>query len=549
MPEIRIEQPGVPLMAVDLSEGEVTFGRADDNRIVLVADEVSRHHAKIHLRGADTILEDLQSLNGTYVNRQRIVERVLSDEDEVLFGSKCRAVFVDDPEPLRQERAKSLTDSALARDLVKIKEEMDQFTSGMTMVGQAAQANLTMAGAAPSKLGDVEMTKLSRAFNRLDALYRASNLLASDFDLEKRMIAVLDLAMEVTKADRGFLMMREEGTEDLSVQVARAMGGELGESSPSMGIARRAAIEGEPVLMGDSGDDAHFSARESIIQQAILSAMCVPLRVEERILGSLYVDSRRAGNQFANEDLELFQALANQSAMAIDNVRLYEQMLESEKKRANLGRFLSPSVVEVIMNHDTELVLGGKKCTVTTLFCDIRGFTPMSEGLTPDELIELLNEHFTAMTNIVFEHQGTLDKYNGDEVMALFGAPISSDSDAQQAVRAAIAMQARNAELNGLRAKNGSPTFEMGIGINTGEVTAGYVGHPDRMDFTVLGDHVNVARRFCSTAGEGQIVTGESTYALVKDIVETKSIGTPKLKGKSVALQAYEILGLKANVK
>lgn len=536
MPHLIIEQPGIPPMTVDLADQETTFGRADENVIALLAEEVSRFHAVIRLQSDKTILNDLKSMNGTYVNQQRIVERLLADQDEIWFGSKCRAIFHDDPEDILQARREQ---TSLGTQVEKIREEMDNVTASMTMMGPVQTAQAT-------KVGEVEQGTMQRAFRRLNALYKATQLIASDFDVEKRITQVLDLAMEVTNADRGFLMMLEEGTDNLLLKVAREMGQELSSSSPSMGIARSAAIDGQPVLMADSVSDERFSGRESIIAQRIVSAMCVPLQVESRILGAIYVDSKTSGMQFTQEDLELFQAMANQSAMAIENVRLYEQMIEAEKKRANFSRFLSPSVVEHLMADDNEVGLGGEKRQVTILFCDIRGFTPLSEGLKPDHLVEFLNEHFTAMTAIVFEHGGTLDKYIGDEVMALFGAPFASSNDVVLAVRSALAMQLRNAELNRERPERGFPQFEIGIGINTGEVFTGYVGSPDRLDYSVIGDRVNVAARLCSVAGPGQVIIGDETYEAVKDVIEVRSAGTPTLKGKTELVKAYEVLGFKS---
>ena len=530
-------------MTVDLKEPVTTFGRSDENAVVLLADEVSRFHAKIRMVQDKTILDDLKSLNGTYVNRQRIVERVLSDADEVWFGGKCRATFRDDPPDILEGRKKERPKSQLMEGLDKVREEMDQVTANMTMIagmpGTPAPTRLPDGAEAPQ--GDVE--KMGRAFRRLDALYKASGIMAGDFDLQHRITKVLDLAMEVTSAERGFLMLRDLDSGELKLEVARGMGSDTEDNSPSMGIAKKAAA-GEPVLMSDAGADAQYGGRASIIRQRILSAMCVPLSVEDRILGSLYVDTTDASIQFSMADLDLFQAMASQSAMAIENVRLYEETVEAEKKRANFGRFLSPAVVEMVMNESEDVVLGGRRLPVTTMYCDIRGFTPLSEGLTPDQLVELLNEHFTAMTSIIFEHEGTLDKFIGDEVMALFGAPISTERDAIHAVHAAVHMQVKNRELNQHRVKKGLPTFGVGIGINTGDVFAGFVGSPDRLDFTVIGDDVNVAARFCSVAKAGQIVVGESTYALVKDAVRANSIGAPILKGKSDPVPAYEILGL-----
>ena len=523
-------------MTVDLTGAVTSFGRADENTIVLLAEEVSRFHARIRIDGERTIVDDLKSMNGTYVNRQRIVERVLADNDELWFGSKCRAIFHDDPEDVRKKRKMQ---SALSVEVAKIAEEMDDVTASMTMIAPAP-ANQTQI--AP----DVDLPKMQRAFRRLNALYKATQLIASDYDVQKRVTQVLDLVMEVTNADRGFLMMPDETSDDIVVKVAREMGQELSGSSPSMGITRRAALEGEPVLMADSGADERFSGRESIIAKKIVSAMCVPLKVENRILGAIYVDSQKSGMQFTGEDLELFQTLANQSAMAIENVQLYEKMLDAEKKRMNFSRFLSPAIVEFLMKDDREVKLGGEKRAVTIMFCDIRGFTPLSEGMTPDRLVEFLNEHFTAMTRIVFQHGGTLDKFIGDELMALFGAPFSSENDSALAVRAALAMQIRNKELNQDRAKREFPEFEIGIGINTGEVFSGYVGSPERLDYSVIGDHVNVASRLCSVAGPGQIIIGEQTYEPLKNIVDVRSAGTPTLKGKTELVNAYEVIGFKA---
>jgi adenylate cyclase len=257
------------------------------------------------------------------------------------------------------------------------------------------------------------------------------------------------------------------------------------------------------------------------------------------------VDSRRGDIVFHEEDLELLQAMANQSAMAIENVRLYQRMLETEKKRANLSRFLSPAIVDMLMTEKAEVQLGGQKRPVTILFCDVRGFTPISEGLAPDRLVELLNEYFANMTEIIFEHRGTLDKYIGDSVMGLFGAPVSQGEDAVLAVRAGLAMQARNQALNAERVQRGLPPFDIGIGINTGEVFTGYIGSPKRMDFTVIGDHVNVASRLCSIAPAGKVIIGEATYELIKDLVDVRSAGTPVLKGKTEQINAYEVISFR----
>lgn len=543
MAQLKIEQPNTPVYTVTIHTEETHLGRADDNTIVLQAEEVSRHHAKLYRRGDRYVLVDLNSLNGTYVNRQRVVKRVLADNDEIWFGSKCRITFRDDPPEVKAQQPKySPTDSSLIDDIDKIRAQMESAASNLTLIGeQARRPEITPQLKQPSA---DELVAMGRAYRRLAVLHKASKLLASGFDLGQRLTEVLDIAMAEMEADRGFIVLREEGTDNLRVSVARSMGGpDTSSTSPSMSVAGRAALEGEPVLMTDGVDEGGFAEAQSIIRQRIESAMCVPLKVESRILGSIYVDRSASGRPWDKEDLELFASLAAQSTMAIENVRLYEQMLESEKRRAALGRFLSPAVVDHIMSHDTGFELGGKKAQVTTMFCDIRGFTTLAERMAPDQVVALVNEHFTAMVEIIFGYEGTLDKYIGDELMAVFGAPLTAPDDTERALRAALDMQARNRELNAERRAAGQPELHLGIGIETGDVIAGYIGSPRRMEFTVVGDRVNTAKRLCGLAEGGEVVAGETTYSLVKDHFIATSKGSVVLKGKEQLVRAYVITG------
>jgi adenylate cyclase len=197
------------------------------------------------------------------------------------------------------------------------------------------------------------------------------------------------------------------------------------------------------------------------------------------------------------------------------------------------------------MSEDTANELGGQKARVTTLFCDIRGSSQLAERLSPQEMVELLNAHFTAMTEIIFNWRGTLDKYIGDEIMAVFGAPISTGDDAYAAVCAALDLQRVNQELNVDRRRDGQPEIQVGIGIDTGEVVAGYIGSPMRMDYTVVGDRVNTAKRFCDMAAAGKVVVGQETWEEIEDRVAGVPIGNVRLKGKEQAVLAHEIVSLK----
>ena len=226
-------------------------------------------------------------------------------------------------------------------------------------------------------------------------------------------------------------------------------------------------------------------------------------------------------------------------------MRLHDQFIETEKRRENLARFLPGALVEKLMTESQTLTLGGQKTHVTTMFCDIRGSSQIAEQLTPQELVTLLNEHFTAMTEILFEYEGTLDKYIGDEIMAIFGAPISVGNEDYRAVWAALEMQARNKELNAARRAENRPLLHFGIGIDSGEVIAGYIGSPKRMDFTVVGDRVNTAKRFCDMASAGKVVVGENTWKAIEQYAEGIPMGKLTLKGKQQTVFAYEVVSLK----
>jgi len=551
MPQLVIEQPGVPSITLPLSANPVVLGRAEDTVMPLVADEVSRYHARIVPQNGRFVLEDSQSLNGTYVNRQRIVQRALTHLDEIWLGGKCRITFRDDPAeqpaPFPPMAQPGPTDSALMEDIARISSEMENLGTTMSLIASRKESNdAAQAAALATRAADSDLRKMSHAFRRLEALYKATKLIASEFDLQRRLETVLEAAIEVMEADRGFVMLLNDKTGDLEVRVARGMGHETEGSTPSMSIANRAAQTGEPVLVKSAQNDSEWSAQHSIIQQQIRSAVCVPLAIDDRRLGSIYVDLRNPTQSFNEEDVELFASMASQLAMAIENVRLHDRMVAEAKHRANLGRFLSPAIVDQVIQHGTQLGLGGQKRFVTTMFCDIRGFTPMAERMAPTELVSTLNEHFTVMTEIIFRYQGTLDKFIGDEIMAVFGSPITREDDTLRAVQAALEMLRANQAHNEERATRNQAPLEIGIGLSTGEVIAGYVGSPDRMEFTVVGDPVNIASRLCSVARAGQLIVPESTHTFVRDQVESESIGQLELKGKESRVDAYRVLGLRA---
>ena len=234
----------------------------------------------------------------------------------------------------------------------------------------------------------------------------------------------------------------------------------------------------------------------------------------------------------------------------IITVGVYYVFAEKGRKQVlNLfGKYVSKEVVNEIMKNAKEGItqLKGTEREVTILFADIRGFTPVSEKLKPREVVTMLNTYLGEMTKVVFKYKGTLDKFIGDCIMAIFNAPVEQKDSALLAVKAALEMQDKIKQVHSIHGKK-IPIMHAGIGINTGHAVIGNIGTKDRMEYTAIGDNVNLASRLCAFAKGGQVVISQSTYNLVKDKITTKKLGEIKVKGKAKPLTVYEVKSLKKN--
>jgi adenylate cyclase len=224
--------------------------------------------------------------------------------------------------------------------------------------------------------------------------------------------------------------------------------------------------------------------------------------------------------------------------------QMARSLREKEMIKRAFTRYVAREVVEEVLKDPEQLALTGERREVTVLFCDIRGFTTLSERLSPEQVVSLLNEFYTLMIETTFKHDGTLDKFIGDAVMAVFGAPIAHPDHAIRAIRTALDMQSGVAELNERREAAGKEPIRIGIGVNVGEVVAGTVGTEDRMEYTVIGDSVNLAARLESNAKPGRILISQHTYERVQDLVKADSLGSLRVKGKEEEVEVYEVVSL-----
>lgn len=197
---------------------------------------------------------------------------------------------------------------------------------------------------------------------------------------------------------------------------------------------------------------------------------------------------------------------------ADDLARSYDQLKKEEQLRADLSRYIGNDLVEQIMHSSEDLLLKNQRKVITVMFADIRSFTALSERMQPEDVVAMLNEYFSIMVEIIFKYDGLLDKFVGDQLMAVFGHMSSESDGVVNALQAALEMQEATDRLMNRRAENRQPIFEVGIGINTGSAIIGNVGSENRMDYTVIGDTVNAGSRFEKLAKGGEIIMGEQTF-------------------------------------
>lgn len=453
---------------------------------VTVADQgVSRRHAELRSDGRTLLVRDLGSRNGTWLNGQRIDHGQASVGDRVAFGPvELTVAHVEAP------RASATAPFALDGAATMVRERR---------MPDAADAVEVIAGRRLAQL--VAITQRLGALDALDEL----------------LGRMLDDAFAAFAADRAAVLLADEDGE-LTVRVARDRDGSTIARPVSRSIAREVADKQVSWLLHDARQDARVDG-QSVTTQIVRSALAAPLLGEDRrTLGVIYADNLRDVRAFSESDLDFLVAYAGVAAAAIERERNATRLREAARVRENFARYFTPQLAARIAGTTGAVALGGERRPVVVLFSDIRGFTAIAESLAPDAMAAQLNEYFEAMVTCVFRHEGALDKYIGDALMAYWGAPEAHADDAHRAVSAAADMQTALTVLNARWAAEGRPLLTAGIGVHRGDVFVGNIGASQRLEYTLIGDTVNVASRLCSFANGGEV--------LVSDAVR-ESLGAP----------------------
>ncbi|NQV55298.1 MAG: adenylate/guanylate cyclase domain-containing protein [Rhodospirillales bacterium] len=261
----------------------------------------------------------------------------------------------------------------------------------------------------------------------------------------------------------------------------------------------------------------------------------------DRVIGFIFFSSLDQ-DTYLDLHIELFSQIAGELALTLEKSRAYEDLyLRNEFIKKVFGQYVTNEVVEAVLESDGPLALGGQRQIVTVLMADLRGFTPMSEKLTPEEVVDALNVFLGAMTKIVMKYGGSIDNFIGDALMAVFGVPVPGTYDAARAVACAIEMQNAMRDVNAEIEGRGLPDLRMGIGLSTGDVVAGNIGSEMRMKYSVIGATVNLAARIEGMASGGQVFASDATYDAVRGIVRTEGNLNVHLKGFRDPVPIHEI--------
>ncbi len=567
---LKITEPNGHVWEFELTPGAAySIGRAKENDIVLNDRRVSRKHARVNSDGQQYTIIDgyfengnlIRSVNHVFVNGAPMLERRLEPGDAIIIGESQLEFAVKEPPkptaPLPEVLRKSVSSEEYDSETAAVVAEgvnYDDKPLGHTQVqisaneiiGRQTHLSVESAVATPEEIKD-----LRRKEKMLELLYEMSRSLGTVFDLKQIFEKATDLIFRGTPADRVVALIADETIDGkildyslfpIAVRTRDETTDKLtSKLTISRTITQKVMREKVAVLSQDARTDDQFLGSDSIVSQGVRSTICAPLITESNVHGVLYADRLDPFATFTADHLEMISAVAAQTALTVETVKAHKRLAREEVARANYGRFMPEYVVKQLLENPNSFRLGGVNQRVTVLFADIRGFTAISEKENPEKVVNLLNRYFSVMTEIIFDHGGTLDKYIGDGLMAIFGAPTASEEDALNAVKAAVTMQKRLAQLNSELSAEGYANISVGIGLHTGEATIGYIGSNKRSEYTAIGDTVNLASRLESNAAGGQILMSEATAAASGNLIPVNVREPLTVKNRTQPVNVLEV--------
>ncbi|MEM7048045.1 MAG: adenylate/guanylate cyclase domain-containing protein [Acidobacteriota bacterium] len=507
MLRLRISSPAGE-QTFDLGDEQVTIGRGRDNSIVLADPSVSRRHCEIHRQPTGWEVVDLGSTNGVLLDDTLVSRGPIEAGTRLTLGTFD--VLVEDRGPT----------VSTVDDEAQVIVRLDNLKSVLEDKGQETQI--------------------------LAALVQLAEKLLRADRVEDAARAVMDAVFAAVSVDRGFLFLKQDShlvceLARFGDQVVMAPSGVVPVSTTILNTV----IEQEVALVTtDARADHRLTGGESIRLHQIRAALCVPIWSEGGVIGAVHLDSPIRSEIFGERDLEIATALASYAAMAIEGLRNVHRLEVERRSRERLARYHSPAVVDEILQGEAQRQHPLRTMETTVLFADLVGFTPVAENAGPKAVADFLGQYFDRAVEAIFEFGGTLDKFIGDSVMAFFGAPVAQPDHAARGVRAALAIQRAVAEWSVERESKGEQPIYVRVALNSGPVVVGEIGSEKRVEYTVLGNTVNVAARLeDAVAGPGEIVIGPHTKAQLPGAFLCEGLGETQLKGLSRPVRAYRVEG------
>jgi class 3 adenylate cyclase len=366
--------------------------------------------------------------------------------------------------------------------------------------------------------------ELKQHVTELETIYRIDHIRDQNLPFDDMLTSVLQEVCKVIDGEVGFTMLYDHTGKHLELRASTD--NDLFKISAHYEIISRMANESlrTTKLVYDNN-----------LGQTLRSIMCLPLILNTEIIGVFGVANHRNSRGFSYEDRRLLQAIGSQIDTAIF------ESLERRRLRQVLGRSVDPRVMErLLARRDTDF-LKGERTVLSVLYADLRGSTSLAEQVDPELLVGFINHYLAQMTDIILAHEGTLDKFVGDEVMALFGAPVPQPDHALRAVRVGLEMQKAHRALMDMWQDRGMTPAPIGVGIATGELIVGEMGSPQRTDYTVIGKAANLGARICSAAGGGEVLVCPQTYDMIQGKVEAVPVPGLQFKGISRDIVVYRI--------
>jgi adenylate cyclase len=528
-----------------LREGPNVLGREKGCDIEIPDPRISSKHAVIMVQGESVEFLDQNSTNGIYIDDQRLRKGewpmgstvFMGNTEMRLKGQRAADMGPSRPPPKWGDKSGSGSNTLSGQAASSL--ALNNASFDFNIVQEKKIGGEAQPGAAQPGLEDFA--------KRMQVINRMIKSVSATITVPDLLDRTMTLLFEAVNCDTGYILVTDPANHDaINAHIAYERGKRkenLEEKLYSRTLVST-VIQKKSGFIFDSDESGEQDQSLSIFQLRIKTALCCPIHSEGQIYGVIYLDNKKRGAKFNGDDLDLCMNVAGISGVAIENMELYKKLETESLIRDHLKRFLSPNIADKIIAErgSSDFHLQSQKTNLTVLFADIRGFTPLSETLAPLEVARLLNSYFSEMCAIVFANGGTLDKFIGDCMMVLFNAPVNVPDHEYMAVKTALQMKTRLRQILPAWRANGIPDFQVGIGINTGEAVVGSIGTSSRMEYTAIGDTVNISSRVCGIAKPNQILITESVHEKVKDRFRTVLLGSTQLKGKSRQVMVHEVV-------